>query len=100
MKKSDLYIQFDNVLFEKTRLSMLTILYKEGRASFKQFKTIIGGSDGAIFTHLRKLHNADYISQEKKIVDNKAATIYALTPRGKSEFKRYIAFIESVVFNI
>lgn len=94
---SGLYIQFDGVFFEKTRLSMMTILYKEKNVSFNRFKKIIGASDGAIYTHLQKLQDAKYIDVKKKIIDDKAQTIYSLTANGKKIFKDYLKFLESIV---
>lgn len=93
----NLYTQFDNVFFEKTRLSMLTVLFKEDFVSFNRFKKVIGGSDGAIYTHLQKLQDAGYIVQKKEIADNKAQTTYRLSPKGKKEFKRYLDFLSSMV---
>lgn len=95
--KDELYIQFDNIFFEKTRLSMLTILYKESHVSFNRFKKIIGASDGAIYTHLKKLLAGGYIKQKKEIVKEKAQTTYSLTPKGKKSFTKYLNFLENVV---
>jgi DNA-binding MarR family transcriptional regulator len=93
----ELYTQFDNVFFEKTRLSMVTILYKEEVVTFNRFKKIIGGSDGAIYTHLQKLQEAGYVEQKKEIAGNKAQTSVKLTSKGKKEFKRYIRFLSSTI---
>ncbi len=94
---NELYTQFDNVFFEKTRLSMMTILYREKRVSFNRFKKIIGGTDGAIYTHLQKLLDANYIDMKKEIVENKAQTVYKLTKEGNKIFKDYLKFLENVV---
>jgi len=92
-----LFTQFDNIFFEKTRLSMMTIIYREGEASFKRLKKVIGGSDGAIYTHLQKLLDTGYISQKKDIVGSKAQTSYSLTAEGKKMFVKYIKFMEKVI---
>ena len=90
MDKEELYTRFDNIFFEKTRLSMMTILYKEESVSFNRFKKLIGGSDGAIFTHLQKLSEAGYINQKKEIVGDRAQTVYNLTKPGKKLFQNYM----------
>ncbi len=95
--ESELYTRFNNIFFEKTRLSMMTILYKEDVVSFNRFKNIIGGTDGAIYTHLQKLQDAGYISLKKKIEGRKAQSFYFLTGKGKKLFKEYLAFLESVL---
>jgi DNA-binding PadR family transcriptional regulator len=97
MQKDELYLQFDSVFIEKTRLSMMTILYREIRVSFNRFKKIIGATDGSIYTHLQKLQDAGYISQKKELTGNTVQTVYFLTRRGKELFQRYLRFLEEVV---
>lgn len=97
MNNENLYTQFDNVFFEKTRLSMITIIYKEEVVSFNRIKKVIGGTDGAIYTHLKKLLSANYITQKKEITGTKAETFYSLTKEGKGTFKKYIKFLEGIV---
>lgn len=97
MKNDRLYRQFDSVFFEKTRLSIITILYKEGVASFNRIKTLIGGSDGAVFSHLGKLQESGYLVQKKEIAGNRAQTTYTLTKTGKKEFTRYLQFMSDLL---
>ena len=97
MERNNLYTQFDNIFFEKTRLSMMTILYREGQVTFNRFKEIMGASDGAIYTHLKKLQEAGYTVQKKEIVGNSAQTVYSLTSQGKKMFQKYMSFLEEVV---
>lgn len=95
--KSELYTQFDGIFFEKTRLSMMTVLYQEKIVSFNRFKKVIGGSDGSIYSHLQKLIDAEYISQKKEIVGDKAHTLYSLTRKGRKLFQDYLKFLETIV---
>ncbi len=97
MRKEDLYTQFDSIFFEKIRLSIITILYKQETCSFNRLKEILEIGDGAIYTHLKKLKEGGYIKGEKKIIKNKANTIYSLTPAGVSIFKQYLKFLENMV---
>ncbi len=92
-----LYTQFDNVFFEKTRLSMMTIIYKESLVSFNRLKGVIGGSDGAVYTHIQKLQDAEYIDNKKEIIGNKVQTFYFLTKKGKAMFRKYISFMEEMI---
>lgn len=94
---SDLYVKFDSVFFEKTRLSILTLLYREGRLSFNALKEALGGSDGAVYTHLEKLKSAGYVTRDKEVIDGAVSSQYELTPLGRSEFKSYIEFLEGVL---
>jgi DNA-binding MarR family transcriptional regulator len=94
---SDLYLRFDSVFFEKTRLSILTLLYREGRLSFNTLKEALGATDGAAYTHLEKLKQAGYVTRDKELVDGNVSSQYELTALGRSEFKAYIEFLEKML---
>ncbi len=96
MRENKFYTQFDSVFFEKTRLSMLTILYNEGSVSFNRFKKLLGGTDGAIYSHIRKLINAGYIVQKKGIFQEKIQTNYSLTEKGRMIFREYLKFLSDM----
>jgi predicted transcriptional regulator len=94
---NNLYTQFDNVFFEKTRLSLITIIYKEELVSFKRLKKIINASDGALYTHLQKLIDSEYIGLKREIVGSKAQSFYFITKSGKKLFKKYLKFLETII---
>lgn len=94
---SDLYLRFDSTFFEKTRLSILTLLYREGRLSFNALKDALGGTDGAVYTHLEKLRQAGYLTRDKELIDGSVSSQYELTPFGKDEFRAYIGFLEGLL---
>ncbi len=94
---SDLYLRFDSTFFEKTRLSILTLLYRETRLSFNALKDALNGTDGAVYTHLEKLRLAGYVSRDKELVDGNVSSKYELTAYGRDEFKAYIGFLETMV---
>ncbi len=91
------YTRFDAVFFEKTRLSMITLLHQERWVSFNRFRKMLGGTDGSIYSHLQKLLNAGYIKQKRQIAGEKAQTIYALTSAGRKLFKDYLVFLEDLL---
>ena len=93
----DLYTQFDSVFFEKTRLSILTLLYREGKLSFNTLKEAVKATDGALYTHLEKLKEAKYVDRTKEIIDGSVSSQYRLTPSGKKAFREYVEFLEQVV---
>lgn len=94
---ADLYLRFDSTFFEKTRLTILTLLYREGRLSFNALKDALGATDGAVYTHLEKLKQAGYLTKDKEVVDGTVASQYELTPFGKDEFRAYIGFLEGLL---
>lgn len=93
----ELYTRFDGTFFEKTRLSILTIVYRSGRASFNFLKDQLGASDGALYTHVEKLVQSGYVRKRRRIVEGSAQTDYTLTKRGKEVFQDYLSFIAGVL---
>jgi DNA-binding PadR family transcriptional regulator len=97
MNPQELYTRFDAVFFEKTRLSMLTLLNQEGSVSFNRFKQILAGSDGSVYSHLKKLVDAGYVKQRKQIATGRVETVYSLTAGGRRLFRKYLQFMEEIL---
>lgn len=93
----DLYTRFDSVFFEKTRLSLVTLLYRREMATFNILKKKMDLSDGALYTHLEKLIGAGYVEKRKEIAGTAVQTVYSLTPDGKRLFLEYIDFLKNMV---
>lgn len=97
MTVSELYTRFDAVFFEKTRLSIVTMLNQDERLAFGALKERLGGTDGAIYTHLEKLIKAGYVSKERVLAPAGAQTMYELTDYGRNEFQAYIDFLSTML---
>ncbi len=91
-----LYTQFDSVFFEKTRLSIITVLYREQESSFTHIKRMFALSDGAAYAHLRKLSQAGYVDTKRRLGADRAETWYSLTGKGREMFRSYLNFLESM----
>lgn len=97
MTVSELYTRFDAVFFEKTRLSIVTMLNQDERLAFGALKARLGGTDGAIYTHLEKLIKGGYVRKERVLAPAGAQTMYELTDYGRSEFRAYIEFLSTML---
>ncbi len=95
----ELYTRFDNVFFEKTRLSLMTLLYREEKAPFQSLKKRMNLSDGALYSHLEKLIRSGYAAKEKELAGDTVQTVYQLTDDGKKIFMDYIKFLQGVLEN-
>ena len=93
----ELYTQFDSVFFERTRLSILTLIHQWEKVSFNQLKNRLGGTDGAIYTHLEKLLQRGYIRKKKELTGTSAQTVYSITHKGSMAFEDYLEFLEKVL---
>jgi len=97
MSSNDLYNQFDGVFIEKSRLSIMTLLYQEKTVTFLRLKAILGATDGALYSHMKKLVEAGYVRREKRLAGERAETLYTLTTEGSSLFRRYLRFLENML---
>jgi DNA-binding MarR family transcriptional regulator len=94
---ADLFRRFDSVFFEKTRLSIMAVLYQEEKATFNTLKKRLGASDGAVYTHLERLVGSGYAHKKKEIAGTQVQTVYFPTQKGKSRFREYLQLIESLL---
>jgi len=93
----DLYTRFDNIFFERTRLSILSLTMADAEVSFTSLKQRIGGTDGALYTHLEKLVQAGYIEKERDTAGKSVRTLYSITPLGKETYNEYLQFLHRML---
>jgi DNA-binding MarR family transcriptional regulator len=92
-----LYTRFDGVFFEKTRLSLLTLIIQDGSVAFNTLKRELEMSDGSLYSHLEKLIAAGYVQKQRELAGTSVQTVYSATEEGKVRFKEYLEFLESIV---
>jgi DNA-binding MarR family transcriptional regulator len=92
-----LYTRFDGVFFEKTRLSLMTLIMQEESVAFNTLKERLQMSDGALYTHLEKLIGAGYVQKRKEIAGTTVRTLYSATGEGKTLFREYLRFLEEII---
>lgn len=96
---SELYTRFDQTFFERTRLSIVTLIDQRGGISFTALRSILKVSDGALFAHLRKLIEAGYVSRRKELTGDTVQTVYSLTEEGSAAYQDYLAFLQQMLQN-
>jgi len=92
-----LYTRFDGVFFEKTRLSLLTLIIQDESVSFNTLKQQLDMSDGALYTHLEKLVAAGYVTKRREIAGTSVQTLYSASEDGKKRFREYLYFLEEMI---
>ena len=89
----ELFTRFDGVFFEKTRLSLMTMIFREELVAFRRLKESLQLSDGALYTHLEKLIEAGYVQKRKETAGVTARTVYCLSENGHGEFRKWLDFL-------
>jgi len=87
----------DELLQSRVRLAVVAFLASAQEAEFSVVRDAIKTTDGNASVHLRKLEEAGYVHAEKRFVDRKPQTLYALTARGRKALLDYVAHLESLL---
>jgi len=91
------YREIDDVIHGRVRLSIMAFLSGAGAADFNELKNKVGGTDGNLSVHIRKLEEAGYIRVEKKFSGRRPLTICHLTKKGREAWIAYIARMEALM---
>ncbi|MDO9475278.1 MAG: transcriptional regulator [Pseudohongiella sp.] len=87
----------DNLIHERTRLSLISALAAHTSLSFIELKELLQMSDGNLSVQARKLEEAGYISCQKSFVGRTPRTEFALTAAGRTALQRYVAHMEALI---
>lgn len=91
------YREIDDVIHGRVRLAVMAYLSGAGSADFNELKAKVGGTDGNLSVHLRKLEDAKYVRVEKTFRDRKPRTICHLTEKGRKAWIAYIDWLQSLI---
>lgn len=91
------YREIDDVIHGRVRLAVMAYLSGAETAEFNELKAKIGGTDGNLSVHIRKLEEAGYVSVEKSFAGRKPLTRFSLTPAGRKAWIAYIARMEAIM---
>ena len=81
----------DDVIHGRLRLGVMAYLSTASPAVFGELRDKVGATDGNLSTHLKKLEEAGYVTQEKRFVGKKPQTRVFLTDAGR---KAWLAWLE------
>ena len=90
----------DPVIHAPVRLRItvtLSTLREGDYLSFSRLQQLLDLTPGNLITHLRKLEDAGYVSVQKRFVDRKPQTRYALSNRGREALLDYVAHLENLL---
>jgi DNA-binding transcriptional ArsR family regulator len=87
----------DEVLQSRVRIAIVAFLASAGEVDFSDVRDAIKTTDGNASVHLRKLEEAGYVSVDKRFVQRKPQTRYALTDRGRKALLDHVAHLEMLL---
>ena len=90
----------NEIIHQPLRLKIMAALWAQREREpleFPLLKRITAATDGNLGSHLNTLHRAGYITLEKEPVGARQRTRVALTPEGKTAFRRHIDYLREVI---
>lgn len=94
------YQQLDEILANKARLGIMTMLVtlgRHGEVDFNFIKDKLKLTDGNLASHMKKLHEAGYVSISKASIGGKSRTTYILSEKGETAFNSHADAIKRVI---
>jgi len=91
------YRTINDVIHGRVRLAIMAFLSGSGAADFNELKAKVGGTDGNLSVHIRKLEDTGYIKVEKKFKGRRPQTICHLTKKGREAWIAYISQMETLL---
>jgi DNA-binding MarR family transcriptional regulator len=87
----------DDVIHGRLRLGVMAYLSAASPAIFGELRDRVGATDGNLSTHLKKLEEAGYVTQEKRFVGKKPQTRVFLTDKGRKAWILWIQRMEAIM---
>ena len=87
----------DDVIHGRLRLGVMAYLSAASPAIFGELRDKVGATDGNLSTHLKKLEEAGYVTQEKRFVGKKPQTRVFLTDAGRKAWIAWIQRMEAIM---
>lgn len=85
------------VVHQRSRLSILGVLYELGEADFVEIRRITKLSDGNLSRHLQVLEEAQLVSVKKGFAGRRPRTTVRLMAKGRNAFEGEIQILRSVI---
>ena len=89
-------LEVDRVIHEPSRFVILAALNRVGEADFRLLETVTKSQKSNLSMQTAKLEQAGYIAMRKYIKGKFAATLYSITPAGRTAFARYLEMMHAI----
>jgi len=87
----------DEVIHQKVRLGIMTMLAAEGAIEFVQLKEGLNLTDGNLSSHVTLLEKNDYIAIQKAFVNKRPQTTLKITKKGRQALKNYLEILRKII---
>lgn len=92
--------RLDNVVHQRVRLGILTVLSEAERADFAFLRDTLGLTDGNLSSNLQVLEQAGYVEIEKTFEGRRPRTWARATRAGRKALEQEVAVLEAIVARV
>ena len=92
-----MFKKLNPILHSELRLAIVSLLMVNKEAEFNYLLEKTAASKGNLSIQLKKLKEVKYITITKAFRDNYPLTTCVITPKGKSEFEKYVESLKSFI---
>lgn len=89
--------RLDDVIHQRVRLGILTVLTEAAYADFAFLKETLGVTDGNLSRHLSVLEDAGYVDISKGYQGKRPHTTVAATTEGKEALSHHLASLRELI---
>jgi DNA-binding MarR family transcriptional regulator len=89
--------RLEDVVHQRARLGILTVLTEADRADFTTMRDILGLSDGNLSRNLQILEQRGYVRIEKRFEGKRPRTWVEATPAGHEALRREVAALHDIL---
>lgn len=93
-------LEFDDLVYQPTRLQLFASLYRHGPASFGELTDELELTKGTLSSHLTRMKDAGAVDVEKRLVDQRPRTTAELTDEGRTLFEEHVQVLETLLEGI
>lgn len=97
MTKAKAHDVIDELIHQRTRLSIMATLAGVESLEFSEMKAELGLTDGNLSTHAAALERGGYVRIQKSFVGRKPRTTLAMTAKGRSALQRYVTALQAIL---
>lgn len=90
-------VDLEDVVHQRVRLGILTVLAEMSRADFGFVRDALGVTAGNLSKHLQVLEEAGYVQLDKVFEKRRPRTWLQLTPKGRTAFDEEMAALSALV---
>ena len=93
----DLLEHIDEVIHQKTRLGILSMLAAQEDIEFSELKNRLGLTDGNLSSHIALLEKNGLVSVKKSFVRKKPKTNILISAAGRTALQNYLELLRKII---